>query len=136
RCCGCRSGDMVDGRPSGAGPVSLKIGPEPIPSKINAKNGYFYLFFSGNGIRRGPIGSRQLDFSRLDEPFPFGDFAFDVATHLLRTARARRAAPLGEAPADVGQSQRAPHFAVDSRSEERRVGKECRFAWARGDTTW
>src|SRR5712691_13351626 len=66
------------------------------------------------GTGTEPIGSRQLDFSRLDQPSPLGDFAFDVAAHLLRAARARRAAPLGKAPADVGQSQHAPHFAVDA----------------------
>src|SRR6266581_1689393 len=60
------------------------------------------------------LASRQLDFSRLDDPFPLGDFAFDVAAHFLRAARARRAAPLGKAPADVGQSKHAPHFAVDA----------------------
>src|SRR6266446_7729903 len=120
---------MVDERPSGANPVSLEIGPEPIPSKINAmKRGFLPFFFrqrnspgsldrltpTREGTGTEPIGSRQLDFSRLDQPFPLGDFAFDAAAHLLRAARARRAAPLGKAPADVGQSKHAPHFAVDA----------------------
>src|SRR6266853_5288206 len=59
------------------------------------------------------LRSRQLDLSGFDDPFPFFDLGEDEAAHFFRAARARRAAPLGEALRDLRERNDAPHLAVD-----------------------
>src|SRR5258708_16823110 len=79
---------MVDGRPSGANPVSLEIGPEPIPSKINAKNGDFCLFFLATEFAGSSDKDRLPESRREPEPSPsdHGSSIFLVSTRRLPLA--------------------------------------------------
>src|SRR5258708_21010605 len=79
---------MVDGRPSGANPVSLEIGPEPIPSKINAKNGNFYFFFLATEFAGSSDKDRLPESRREPEPSPsdHGSSLFLVSTSRLPLA--------------------------------------------------
>src|SRR5688572_16542402 len=75
---------------------------------------------------RSPLLSVDADVRRLDHLGPLCELALDVLRQSLGRAADRLDGVVDEQPAVVRLLERSHDFAVDSRSEERRVGKECR----------
>src|SRR5690348_17962179 len=94
---------------------------------------FFFFFQAEDGIRDGRVTGVQtcaLPILNLDDVETGGERAFrgaaervDDGRDLVDTHRARRR--IGRRERRVGRSDRLP-----PRSEERRVGKECRSRWS------
>src|SRR5439155_8421833 len=95
---------------------------------------FFFFFQAEDGIRDGHVTGVQtcaLPISLGDRHVLIADPAMSRVFALLERIAASELPVLITGETGVGKENAA--FAVHHRSEERRVGKECRSRWSAGD---